>query len=458
MKRILLSLIILSANMLMPAKSIASGFYTPPDIGTIGLSKAGANIAFPKDLSSIWYNPAGLANISQYQFTLGLNRATLNLDYTRSCPCVVGKPEQDTAIEEKFSKVSNENSGTIIPFIAAGIPTPIQNLHLGFGMYVPNLALAKYPEDGAQRYSLIEQKFEVLHFQLAAGYHLVDQLDIGAGVVLIMNKVMVRQASDSADGLLFYLEEGLSDSIVKMESQRKIFPAFSLGATYHIISSLDFGVSFLSSVNSNTNATLTFEKLPDFDKLKIIGDQATQSVHYPMIFRSGLQYKTFPYILELAYVIEFWSNVKEFTVIPDGIKLTGLPFGGDKTLEPIHNKRNWQNSHSLRLGFDYSIIDTLSVRLGYAYETSAIPPKRLDVFAIDANKHALAMGFTYRFHQMFSLDLAGIIVLYPDMTITDSEATLVNAYNPDYISTIGNGKYEPSSYVLSSSVNIILPE
>src|SRR5262249_16427925 len=94
--------------------------------------------------------------------------------------------------------------------------------------------------------------------------------------------------------------------------------------------------------------------------------------------------------VEATYVREFWSAHDSFDIIPDNVQLLNITgFPSPFAVAPISLPRNFEDTHSFRLGAEYSLDlwgYTWDLRLGGSYEKSAIPPAWLSPLTIDLDK------------------------------------------------------------------------
>ena len=84
-------------------------------------------------------------------------------------------------------------------------------------------------------------------------------------------------------------------------------------------------------------------------------------------------------------------------ITPHGIQLNGVTgFPSPYAIPTISIQRHFQDCDSVRLGGEYTIAASAStkvhLRLGFAYETSAVPRAYESPLTVDGNKFTLAGG------------------------------------------------------------------
>ncbi len=90
--------------------------------------------------------------------------------------------------------------------------------------------------------------------------------------------------------------------------------------------------------------------------------------------------------LTLAGSVEWvnWSLFDKFNITRSGI-----------LLNPTANTYNWKDSWFFAVGTEYKYSDTLTLRVGYAYEDSPVPDSSRAVRVPDNNRHWLSVGASW---------------------------------------------------------------
>lgn len=151
---------------------------------------------------------------------------------------------------------------------------------------------------------------------------------------------------------------------------------------------------------------------------------------------------------------EGWSSFEEIKATPNDIEVEGVPGIGSIPVGPLSLPHYWRDTVSVRLGGDYKVDDTLTVRGGYNFETGAIPDGYYNVFAPDSDKHTLAAGMTWAFDG-WELDASTAYYLFSDRQISTSNVRQINPTDADneLATVVGNGEYSSRYVVLGLGVN-----
>jgi long-chain fatty acid transport protein len=88
-------------------------------------------------------------------------------------------------------------------------------------------------------------------------------------------------------------------------------------------------------------------------------------------------------------------------------------------LPDITIENDWKNSWLFKVGLDYRVTDSLSLRTGYAFVESPIPDRTLSPASPDGNQHNISVGFGYRFGNYW-LDAFYMRSLFEDRTVENT--------------------------------------
>lgn len=438
---------------LVPADLFAASFYMPGR-GVQPMGRAGASVASGGgNLNAIWYNPANLA---------ALDAPTLTVD-----TAVIGTfstfhrapRTRENGTTESYSPVSNQSLPTPNPQILVGGPTGIEGLSWAAGMWAPYASFERYPQGGAQRYTIVDRTGSVVsYFGASLGYQVSDSLRIGLGLHNMVTDVKLTTNVSGYSGLYGRPEDRRLDNLVRLRTKDLFVPTGNLGVWYKISESFQTAVSVqIPTRVQDNNAKVKVRKgsHPSFDEAKVQGNTVSAGLNVPIFLRGALRYTADKFDLELAAVFEGWSVVHEPTVDPHGIEVKDVPGVGDVPLEPITIPRHWRDAISLRLGGDYRLSEDWTARAGYAFETSAIPDEYYDMLVNDAAKHVISGGFSYAWNDKLSLDGAATLHAYHTRKVTNSRARQIAPMDPDneHATAVGNGIYRTAQLAVGAGVN-----
>lgn len=356
-------------------------------------ARAGAFVAGADDLGSLWFNPAGLAAAaggeSTRDFLVDFGYVAQSAEYTRIDS---GNNVQDT--------VSNEAPGLPVPTLGVGFDIG-ETLVVAGGVYAPYAALGKYPEEGPQRYSLVDMSQSLLVIlEAAVGYRVNDKIRLGAGIQNMIFQMSSRIVFSGCPGETACAPEDPEfDSLGQIDQTTYFSPSAVVGAQIDVTPTITIGAAF--QLPFQISGQGTFEsRLPSsgfFDGAEIVGDRADVSFTLPAMVRGGIEVRPTPtWRVELAADLEMWSQHDEFTIEPQNVRIEGAPGVGTYEIGPLIIPRHFDNSLAVMLGAEGEITDDLTVLGGYSYETAAAPDEYLSVLTVDGTKHLVAGGIGYQ--------------------------------------------------------------
>lgn len=481
------ALALIGASALLSSTAHAAGFYLS-DIGTRGMGRGGAFVASPDSLLAIHYNPAGLAQLKGLNAEASVTFVNMNLDFTRSCPCVIDRSqtfnglsadEYDAQLAASFANNSiSSNTTLVIPFIGASYGLPFYGLTFGIAAWGPNsgrhdwgsVANTRVGEAGfvrsadmqPGRYSGMRMGNLEANFALAVAAEPLEGLRIGASIM----------GFQSGNDQTLHLWANLENIVDGPEDPRFDAPVlfkfndfginWQVGASYELIPGLTIGSSFRGKRSINADGTIDVQVpaalVDDPTALIVDGNAVKVDLATAPIFRAGVQYRI-PHLFaaEAAIVWEGWSAHDKVVVTPQNIQLTVN--GATSPLDVITAQRNWQDTYSLRLGGEVNVLDPiLNIVGGYFYEPTGIASANVDPSRTDFDKHGFALGARTSFFG-FTGELSAMYVVLDTGEITDSAKPISTAF-PDevqqYNTYVGNGSYSGGYFLISASLSFAL--
>ena len=443
-----------AALALFASDAFAAGFYLPGR-GVRPLGRAGAHVVTGDgNLNSLWYNPANLAGLDELTLTVDLALINLEFEHARA-PRELPDGELRT-----YEPVRNTAPPKPDPQILIGGPLGIDGLAWSFGLYAPYLSGHRFPEDGAQRYVLVDNDPSLAGFlHLGVGYEIGENIRVGAGFQNVPAHFVLIAVASGYTGLFGAPEDKDLDILTKIDLVDLFVPSGNFGVWVRLAEPLEAAVSAqLPAVFHAKKAKLTtrLPSHPEFQNAEVQGDTLTSTIKFPPILRAGLRFVNPAFDIELAVVWEGWSILDELNAEPNDITVTGLPGLGTIPVGPLTIPLKWRDTLSARLGSDFRITDSLTGRAGYAYETAAIPDETYSVFLADANKHLLSLGATLQLSDSVSVDGGFGYYYMAPRTITNSVWRQLNPTDNEGKVTlvVANGTYEQTYVAGGLGVNV----
>jgi long-chain fatty acid transport protein len=438
----------------------AAGLYTA-DRGVRPLSRGGAFVAGADDLGAIWYNPAGLA-FAKPSFLADFAWVNYSSEYTRKTQVI-----DASGVARVYQYPQVDGSTPVIPIPTIAGMTQLgdkKEVSLGLGLVAPYTAVTSYPETingqpSPSRYSLVTLQGSALVVPgVYASYKPIPQLGLGVGLQALVGTFRSTTffSACPADRLVCAPEDPTYDAF----SELKVGPIFSPSANFGVIGvpheQFRIGASFQlpNTVNAPAKVRVRLPNAVVFDKAQQVGEDAHVRFQLPAVLRVGGEFRaktsdTSDLRVEGTYVHEFWSIHESIDITPDDVSLVNItgfpsPFGVSRISLP----RNFQDSHSFRLGGEltFKVSDyVIDVRLGSAYETSAIPNAYVSPLTTDANKLIFTLGGSLHIAKRWRLDavFARVAAFTIDVDPAEARVPRVNPVqgNPTATEAINGGEY-----------------
>lgn len=366
----------------------------------------GAFTAFADHASTIYYNPAGLANLEGVQVTGGATVIAPRTRFRNLGP--LAPAGQETAMEEQNFLVPNFFGSFQVS----------DRLTAGVGVYAPFGLGTKWPSDWVGRGASIEAEIQTLFANASVGYELpnfgIGTIKVGAGFkAAFYGEVKLSRAvrSFTPEGT-FSLEGSLKEPAY----------GFNLGLLYEPVDRVTLGFTYRSSV------TAEFEGDAEFENLHV-GFPTTAGgsaeIEMPASWVAALNVEILEGLrAEVDYVWWGWSSYDELVIQFD----QNIPaLGGDR----IVNVRNYEDSWQVRGGVEYASfpIEALTLRAGIAYDRNPIPERYVDPTLPDSDRWLFSGGLTYSINQFVDVDASYIFIRANQREVDDTESGPDGVYN-----------------------------
>lgn len=407
---------LISIFLLNPFTLYSSGFYIP-DVGAQCLGRGSAFVAKANDLTAIYHNPAGLAELRGTNVLIDAGLMNKRASFDRM--------DEENVV---YREVRAKEIISPIPFLGISSDLGNKNFTFALGAYGPyGVPAVKFPADGPQRYNIVNSSLEEIHYSLAGGFKLTEWFFFGVTLGLV--DLYVTQ------NMKFFT--GINDADLTYKLSAHGAKLWAVGGLWKIYKGFSAGLSYQPEIPAILEGYLRAKDIP---LLSEISDNLKVNIELPPILRSGLIYKfNSTDDIELDLVWTGWSTIKNYT----GVFETGSLFGIQKIIFP----KNWHDAISIRVGGDYGIAEKTTIRAGYFYDRSAAPLETIDASSIDLDGHGITAGISYEYNR-YTLSLSYAHIFMPDANVKNSIAG-VQVYPEVIKSSIrSNGKYSASWNIL----------
>jgi len=418
----------------------AGGLYFA-DRGVRPLARGGAFVAGADDLGAMWYNPAGLVD-AQGTMLADASVMLFNASFTWSYQ-VVGDAGAILTCNLCGPTVSGNTPPLAIPTLGIAFPVGAdRKLTLGAGVFAPYAPLLEWPEtapDGTpapSRYALVSLEGSLLAVaDLFAAYKITEQLRVGVGLQALVGTFQSTVDLNANPGLLGPKLDPDYDALTETRATI-VTPSANLGVTWIPAKAIRFGLAGQLPywIDAPASVRVRLPNAPIFDNASQSGEDANVKFRLPAHVRAGVEVRPIDALrVELSWEHQFWSLHDTIDITPHDIQLVGVTgFPSPYSIPPISIQRHFQDSDSVHLGGEYRIDVSptvkLDLRLGFAFETSAVPPAYESALTVDGNKLTFAGGAGLTIDRT-RIDATFAYVTMLDVDVPASEAAL-NVINP----------------------------
>ncbi len=457
-----LAVFIALSSVTAPRDARAGAFYLP-ERGARALALGGAFIAGADDLNAQWLNPAALTRLSN-ELSLYVDLGLIFSDQSflrQDDPEVMRK---DPAYANGFPTVQDQGPPFPDPSLAVASNFGLEDFVFCLGAYGPYAGTNEWPEDGPQRYSLVNLSALEFFVQFSAAWRPSKYLSVGVGLQWVITAIKQRLVISAYPGVFGWAEQRDLDTLAEVDVTDSFSPSGNIGLLITPTTGFDIGLSAQLPVSAAAKGKLAVQKPSHyyFSDVEIVGDQISVGLDFPMILRLGLRlYDEKLWSVELASVYEMWSALDAIPVAPggEGIAFVDVPGIGTYHVKPFSIEQRYDDVISLRAGGWWAPgAGDLTLRAGFFYESGAPPDQTLTVLDIDGDKIGITIGGTVRLGK-YQIDLTAAWIDTFQRAVPNSEKTQVNPiYDADatpYADTepsyVGNGTYSATNLILATT-------
>jgi long-chain fatty acid transport protein len=444
-------------------------------VSGLGTAYAGG-AAQASDVSTIFFNPAGIALLDQGEFQLGgfvlIPQATFNNEGSRyNLP--------NTPVNGLRLSGGNDGDGGVDHFLPnVYLSQPIfrssqyGDLTVGVGLSVPFGLETDYSPGWVGRYAALRTKLTTFDIQPTIAYRLFDRISFGASLDIQYASARLTQAIDfglagaqltgqfeqalpallAARGVPPAAIPGIVNATRQAYNNAGFVPGgrdgitevtgndwsvgFTLGAIFEYWKGDDhsffqdgrFGVSYRSGITHTLTGSASFRGVPvvvaagapvQFPLPNVFQDTffdqgATAELNLPEIYHFSL-YQRFERHFALMGDIN-WTRWNRLQSVVINFQNAATP---SNVLE-----LNYQDSLRYAIGLEWYATKSLTLRLGFAYDETPIRNANFRTPRIpDSNRYFLSAGLRWSPTRFMDIDIgyAHLFVLDPIVDFTDSQ-------------------------------------
>ena len=398
----------------------ASGFQIN-EHGSRAMGLAGAFTGLANDPSAIYFNPAGITQLTGTHILGGATLILPSSSFRGPTPSI------------NESKLESQIFNPIHLYVTQQIS---ENLFLGLGVGNNYGLGTKWNEDWVGRFMAVETEIRTFFFNAVASYKIMNEVSLGFGYVLAYGDVLI--------GKKLNLSPFDAESYLSLEGTG-YGAGFTAGILIIPIKPLSFGLSYRSQVKIDFEGDATPSDYPTQFEGKLPHGPIAAPLTTPDNLTFGIAIKPLKeFTLTADYQFVGWSSY-------DKLEVQFKDYVDSKTGELLvsASERNYENSFIARIGAEYTLDKSISVRGGFLYDKNPVADERLDPTLPDADRLGFNIGGSYNFNKNFTLEAAYLLLRFDERKITNS---LENYSGIEGSVSPMNGVYNSIAHLLSLTV------
>lgn len=393
-----------------------------PEQGAAAIGQNDAFVAQADDPSAIYYNPAGLIQVTGTRTLSGAYfngpEATYNGSGTGAG---TGKGAQDQInIVSHFYVVSDFG---------------MEWFRAGLGIFTPFGQSVDWGNNNSFRYVTTRAGLRMVDLNPTVSFKILDNLFFGAGYDFYYCDADVRRALPFVIPGVGFLGEGN----FRFEGHGE-GSGFNVGTMWKIDEQNTIGVSYRSRVDVEFDGHVKVSQIPGALGLgSKVKQHARSEFNFPDIVQMGYAFWLNPrWKLELDGDWTHWDVTSGQNLKSQGLKGT---FG--LTQAQLKTKLNWEDSWIVALGTQYEVKTNLFLRGGWYFSQNSVPNKTFSPTVADGDRVGVSAGLGYKWKKV-KLDVAYQFNVTLDRDVKNNVGASVGQSV--------NGKYE--SYSQGGSVSL----
>ena len=378
----------LVALFALPApRGHASGFAVDNQ-GARAMGFAGACVAQAADPSAIFYNAAGVAFLKGRQISLNGGLGSFATDFSAEGP----EPPVGT-FEQTERKITALPSLYYTQQVADRLV-----VGLGFNSPFATRSQWKDPDRFTGRYICTDCEIRSWSLNPTVAYKIEDRLAVGIGVDLRFSSFRLDRRLNAVPEVPAQTVDVAAQTLA---SSTDTGFGFNVGLMASPSETVTFGIAYRHQVQAAYEAVADFSQIRTGDgavdalvAAHMPASQAVTVVHMlPSCLAAGLAVRRGDWMIEGDLAWTFWSSFDSVEVryaTTPGLSAS-LPQAYESVLQG-------------RLGVEYLLSRTWSVRGGYSYDHGPQPTSTVSPFLHDSNRHGFGLGGTWKYDKV-SVDL-----------------------------------------------------
>lgn len=442
-KRMIRPIWILPSLLLtLPAAWLAGAGFSLSEQSAAGLGNGFAGgAAAAEDVSTIFYNPAGLARFTTAQAQSGITAILPQAKFeNRGSQTATGTPLAGP------TSGANSNGGVsaLVPNLYYSHPLGADFV-VGLGLHAPFGLTTEYDDHWVGRYVGLKSALMTVNFNPCLAWRINEQLSIGVGASVQYIDAELSSAIDygliaaniaagvnsKANATLISpatFLPGSADGKLVMKGDDFGF-GFNGGVLYEVSASTRFGLHYRSSIKH------TLEGDADFTVPSAVADYKIPVLGAPLLAAGGLDFSDQAAQVQLR--LPETISLSGFSALDDRWEIMGditwtrwsrfselvLDYANPATPNSVIPER-WEDVFRYSAGLNYRLDEQWKLRAGLVFDQSPIFEDRYRSPRIpDEDRWWIALGVSYRAGDHLTLEAGYVHIFFMDTAIDNPTHT-----------------------------------
>ncbi|MEI7733293.1 MAG: outer membrane protein transport protein [Verrucomicrobiota bacterium] len=387
----------LGAGLLQPGLSFALGIRIA-DQDARATARGNAFAATADNPSAIYYNPAGISQLTNQQVRVGVYGIVLGSEYTSPTGRKSETVGHVQALPQLYYVYHQENSP----------------LAFGLGVYSPYGLSLEWPQNTGFRTLATEGRIGYFTAHPVVSWQVLPTLSLAAGPTFN------------------YADTDLRRGILGGNDQFRFTghdwdPGFTLGAMWRPHEKHSFGLTYRSRTTQNFQGNAITHLPP----IRSATETANAEFNFPQNVVLGYSFRPTPdWNVEFDVDWTDWNSLNTVTLHKPSGDMK-LPF-------------NWRSSFFYEFGVTRQLGSGLALSAGYIYSENSVPDRDFSPLVPDSDRHIFSLGLGQK-NTSWNWDIAYQYAFSPTRRVDQSVSTSL-------VGESANGLYHYASHAITISI------
>lgn len=403
--------LLFTATFFLISKSLIAGGFQLNEHGARALALGGAFTAVANDPSAVYWNGAGLSQLSGTNFMLGTS--------------LIAPQSSFRGVWPDITKYQTKNQ-VFFPTHFFATHKMNDKFSVGLGFTTPFGLGTEWDDNWVGKYLAIKTTVMTFTVSPVVTYSPVKSLSLSAGFIYSFADVTITKKVQLSTILA-------QDAFINLEGNDKFAYGFNAGIMFKPTDCLSLGASYHSEVKYNFKGTAETTGPAQFSSILPQGD-ISADLTTPQNIAVGVAVDiTKKLKISADYQYIGWSSYDKLEIL------------FEKTGDVSSSPRLYDDSYIIRLGAGYNLNDQVNLMGGVYFDKNPVSSKYLNPSLPEGDRLGLSFGVEAKIFEDLTVEGAYLFIRAKQLTIDDSE----EVYSGN--ASTFNGTYNSSANILSLS-------